>query len=117
MLDVVGAGATATVDREWHDVWLNSSSCKEELETLDHIHEEGRRSPPVGATFKGMFAMPWFFQVFTLIVRQHQFYWRAPTYLISKLMLNIIGGLFIGFTFFKSKSTIQGTQNRVFVSS
>jgi ABC-type multidrug transport system permease subunit len=41
-------------------------------------------------------------------------YWRDPTYLMSKLSLNIIGGLFIGF-FFKSKDTIQGTRNKLFV--
>jgi len=29
-------------------------------------------------------------------------------------MLNIVGGLFIGFTFFKAKDTIQGTQNKLF---
>jgi ATP-binding cassette, subfamily G (WHITE), member 2, SNQ2 len=32
------------------------------------------------------------------------------TYIMAKLMLNIIGGLFIGFTFFKAKNTIQGTR-------
>ncbi|KAF8345691.1 pleiotropic drug resistance ABC transporter, partial [Amanita rubescens] len=114
MLDVVGAGATATTDRDWNDVWLNSSLCKRELRTLERIHEEGRKHPPVGATFHGVFAVPWASQVAALCVRQHQYYWRAPTYLLSKLMLNIIGGLFIGFTFFKSKDTIQGTQNKVF---
>ena len=116
MLDVVGAGATATTDRDWNDVWLKSSLCKRELETLERNHEEGRKHPPVGATFDGVFATPWASQVAALVVRQHQYYWRAPTYLISKLMLNVIGGLFIGFTFFKSKNTIQGTQNKIFVS-
>ncbi len=116
MLDVVGAGATATTDRDWNDVWLNSSLCKRVFGTLERIHEEGRKHPPVGATLQGVFAVPWAPQVAALFVRQHQYYWRAPTYLISKLMLNIIGGLFIGFTFFKSKTTIQGTQNKIFVS-
>ncbi|RXW13885.1 hypothetical protein EST38_g11969, partial [Candolleomyces aberdarensis] len=31
-----------------------------------------------------------------------------------KLTLNIFGGLFIGFTFFKSEDTIQGSQNKLF---
>lgn len=34
---------------------------------------------------------------------------------MSKLTLNIIGGLFIGFTFFKSGSTIQANQDKLFV--
>ena len=116
MLDVVGAGATATTDRDWNDAWLKSSLCKKEIETLERMHEDGRKHPPVGATFDGIFAVPWAWQIGALVVRQHQYYWRAPTYLISKLMLNVIGGLFIGFSFFKSKTTIQGTQNKVFVS-
>ena len=35
-------------------------------------------------------------------------------YLMAKLILNIVGGLFIGFTFFKAKHSIQGTQNKLF---
>jgi ATP-binding cassette subfamily G (WHITE) protein 2 (SNQ2) len=31
-------------------------------------------------------------------------------------MLNIIGGLFIGFTFFKTGDSIQDSQNKLFVS-
>lgn len=116
MLDVVGAGAAATTDRDWNDVWLKSNLCKQEVGTLERMHEDGRKHPAVGATFDGLFAVPWPRQVGTLVVRQHQYYWREPTYLLSKLMLNVIGGLFIGFTFFKSKTTIQGTQNKVFVS-
>jgi len=30
------------------------------------------------------------------------------------LILNVVGGLLIGFTFFKAKDTIQGTQNKLF---
>ncbi|KAF8624325.1 hypothetical protein AX17_007154 [Amanita inopinata Kibby_2008] len=114
MLDIIGAGATATTDRDWHDVWLKSSLYKKQMEEVEHIHAEGRKQPPVGAAFKGTFASSWGRQTTTLIVRQHQSYWRAPTYLMSKLMLNIVGGLFIGFTFFKSKNSIQGTQNKLF---
>jgi ATP-binding cassette subfamily G (WHITE) protein 2 (SNQ2) len=33
---------------------------------------------------------------------------------MAKLVLNIVGGLFIGFTFWKSKDTLQGTQNKLF---
>ena len=42
-------------------------------------------------------------------------YWRSPTYLTAKMMLNIVGGLFIGFTFFKRNDSVEGTQNKLFV--
>ena len=31
------------------------------------------------------------------------------------IVLAIVAGLFIGFTFFKSKDTLQGTQDKLFV--
>ncbi|KAF9484261.1 pleiotropic drug resistance ABC transporter [Pholiota conissans] len=114
MLDVIGAGATAVTDRDWHEVWKNSKEAEAAVAELDVIHTEGRKRPPVNATVHTEFASPWHRQLGILLMRQHLALWRNPTYLISKMLLNIIGGLFIGFTFFKSKNTIQGTQNKLF---
>ncbi|KAF8179876.1 pleiotropic drug resistance ABC transporter [Pholiota molesta] len=114
MLDVIGAGATAISDRDWHEVWINSKESKAVEIALEEIHTEGRKRPPVHATIQSAFATPWPYQLQVLLKRQHLTYWRNPTYLFSKLTLNIIGGLFIGFTFFKAKDTIQGTQNKLF---
>ena len=36
--------------------------------------------------------------------------------MLAKLVLNVVAGLFIGFTFFKADDSIQGTQNKLFVS-
>ena len=116
MLDVIGAGATATVDRDWYEVWRNSHECQEATEELNTIHDEGRKQPPVSATLRSTFANPWIYQARIVVKRSFLTYWRDPTYLMSKLVLNIFGGLFIGFTFFKSKDTIQGSQNKLFVS-
>lgn len=116
MLDVIGAGATAVSDRDWHEIWINSKESKDVTEEINNIHSRGRNHPPVAATVQSQFASSWVHQAKALTLRQFQSYWREPTYLMSKLTLNIIGGLFIGFTFFKAKDTIQGTQNKVFVS-
>lgn len=117
MLDVIGAGATATTDKDWHEVWVNSDKYKTAMEELNKIHGDGRKEPPVSATLKSTFANPWFYQARVVVWRSYLAYWRDPTYLMSKISLNIIGGLFIGFTFFKSKNTIQDTQNKLFVSA
>lgn len=116
MLEVVGAGATAVADRDWYEVWLNSKERRQLEEDLEHIHAEGRKEPPVAQTLHGTYATPWTFQTRLLLQRQYASYWRNPTYLISKLTLNIFGGLFIGFTFFKSGDTIQANQDKLFVS-
>ena len=115
MLDVIGAGATAVTNRDWRNVWVNSKEFQTLEDEIDQLHVEGRSHPPVAATLTTQFATPWTYQVQCLLQRQNLAYWRDPTYLMSKLILNIIGGLFIGFTFFKSKDTIQGTQNKVYV--
>jgi ATP-binding cassette, subfamily G (WHITE), member 2, SNQ2 len=68
------------------------------------------------ATLRGTFATSWIYQVRTLAQRNAEFYWRDPTYILSKIALNVASGLFIGFTFWQSDSTQQGTQNKLFVS-
>jgi ATP-binding cassette subfamily G (WHITE) protein 2 (SNQ2) len=115
MLDVIGAGATATSEQNWHEVWLASKRATEVQQELDAIHSKGRDRPAVEATFHSAFATPWLYQVLRLCRRDAEAHWRDPTYLMAKLMLNAVSGLFIGFTFFQSKDSQQGTQNKLFV--
>lgn len=116
MLDVIGAGATATSEFDWHSIWKKSAEARRLEEEIEHIHSEGRKRPAIQATFTSDFATSWFYQVWELAKRNNTAYWRNPTYLVAKLSLNIFGGLFIGFTFWKAPFTQQGTQNKLFVS-
>ena len=34
---------------------------------------------------------------------------------MAKVALNVVAGLLVGFTFFKSKDSLQGTQDKLFV--
>ncbi|THH12068.1 hypothetical protein EW145_g234 [Phellinidium pouzarii] len=114
MLDVIGAGATATSTIDWYEAWRKSEEASQVRVEIDDIHEEGRKKPAVEATLKSEFASSWGYQLFALTMRGFQSYWRNPTYILAKMALNICAGLFIGFTFFKAKDTIQGTQNKLF---
>lgn len=114
ILTVIGAGATATTEFDWHEKWLQSNQAADLQKELERIHAEGRSHGAVGATYKHEFATPWTYQVAQLFRRDCQAHWRDPTYLLAKLALNIIAGLFIGFTFFKSKDTLQGSQDKLF---
>jgi ATP-binding cassette subfamily G (WHITE) protein 2 (SNQ2) len=116
MLDVIGAGATATTEFDWHEKWKASKQAHSVQEEIERIHADGRQRPPVQATLRHSFAAGWLYQVKTLTARNALYFWRDPTYIFSKLALNIVGGLFIGFTFFQAVSTQQGTQNKLFVS-
>ncbi|KAJ7745683.1 pleiotropic drug resistance ABC transporter [Mycena metata] len=114
MLDVIGAGATAASTQDWEAVWRKSPESAKARAELDRIHAEGRSRGAVQATFTSDFATPWMQQATNLLRRDFRLRWRNPTYLMAKLMLNIVAGLFIGFTFFKAKATQQGTQNQLF---
>lgn len=82
---------------------------------IDGIVADGQHAPPVAAAIRSGFATPWVYQVWELLMRNLANYWRSPTYLMAKMMLNIVGGLFIGFTFFKRNDSLEGTQNKLFV--
>jgi ATP-binding cassette subfamily G (WHITE) protein 2 (SNQ2) len=115
MLDVIGAGATATSEQDWHQIWTDSKKAAELQWELDNIHSEGRNRPPVEAVVHSEFITPWLYQAVHLLKRDAEAHWRDPNYLIAKIVLNAFGGLFIGFTFFHSKDSQQGTQNKLFV--
>ena len=115
MLDVIGAGATATADRDWHgDVWKNSPEAKAVLKELDRIHAEGRSRPPVREELHSEYSTSWPHQVQILIIRNARSLWRDPIYILAKFFLNLMSGLLIGFTFWKSPNTLQGTQDKLF---
>jgi ATP-binding cassette subfamily G (WHITE) protein 2 (SNQ2) len=115
MLEVIGAGASTTSKIDWHnDVWAKSPERDENHNEIDRIHKEGRARPPVTTERPTEFSTPWMHQMTTLLIRNFQAYWRDPTYIFAKIALNVAAGLFIGFTFFKAKDSIQGTQNKLF---
>lgn len=115
MLDVIGAGATATSQQNWYEIWHASNESKQVQKEIATIHTEGRNRPAVEATLHSEFATSWVYQTAQLIKRDAEAHWRDPTYLMAKLVLNAVGGLFIGFTFYNAKNSQQGTQNKLFV--
>lgn len=134
MLEVIGAGATASSDIEWAGAFKASQVAQNATKDIERIHAEGRNRPAVegtsswaayyilwlrnvilSATLRSEFATSWGYQVMALLRRNAQNYWRDPGYIMAKILLNIAGGLFIGFTFWKADDSQQGTQNKLFV--
>jgi ATP-binding cassette subfamily G (WHITE) protein 2 (SNQ2) len=114
ILDVIGAGATASTSDDWHSLWKNSPNAKEADEELDTLLQDGRKRHAVDTAQHSEFSTSWLYQVMTLWEREAIRHWRDPTYLLAKLALNVVAALFVGFTFFKAKDSIQGTQNKIF---
>jgi ATP-binding cassette subfamily G (WHITE) protein 2 (SNQ2) len=91
MLDVIGAGATATSEQNRHQIWLNPRESKDVQRAVDNIHSEGRGRPAVGQTFRTEFATSWITQTKELLQRNAQAYWRNQTYLMAKLIISSEG--------------------------
>lgn len=106
MLDVIGAGATASSKQNWHAIWTESAE-KKAVDAYLREEHPGLEIPQI--------RMPTVWEQFVQVqLRVFRDFWRSPTYIISKLVLNIMAGLFVGFTFWKANSTKQGLQDQTF---
>ena len=114
MLDVIGAGATATSTIDWHTVWKTSPEATATALEIQRIHNEGRNRSTVETKRYTEYSTSWIHQTSVVARRSAAAIWRNPTYVTAKLLLNVAAGLFIGFTFWKSPSTEQGTRSKLF---
>lgn len=72
ILQVIGAGATATTDRDWHSVWMDSAEAQAVQKEIETIHTEGRKKPPVQTNLQTTYATSWGYQTWTLFQRDCQ---------------------------------------------
>jgi len=77
MLDVIGAGATASTTQNWYDVWQRSKEARDVQAKIEEIHAEGRSRPPVESTLHSEFATSWFYQFKELWKRDVTFRYRG----------------------------------------
>lgn len=116
ILQVIGAGATAKADRDWADIWEQSNDGKAAIEATMAVKAEyaSRDSQHDEIEVENTYAVSWLTQYQAVQRRIFQIYWRSPDYIMAKLMLNVVAGLFLGFTFYEqdTTSTVQGLQNK-----
>lgn len=115
MLDVIGAGATAAAKQDWHKLWLASQERQAVQDEITRFNEAAGQQGSTHEITSRSYTTSWAFQVRQNITRIATAYWRDPDYVLSKLALSAIGGLMVGFTFFDSGDSQQGTQNKLFV--
>ncbi|BFZ62298.1 Multidrug resistance protein [Saitoella coloradoensis] len=119
ILDVIGAGATASASQDWHQIWLSSPENQAVTQELNEMHtrlraEHAHDRDNQDSASLSSYAMPFSTQFWEVMKRTFSLYWRSPEYIISKVALNIIAGLFIGFTFYKLDVSLAALQNRLF---
>ena len=120
ILDVIGAGATATTDKDWFQLFRDSplyTDLQQELRKISaRRHEGGEMSREEMSRMNREYAQPLPVQLKRVVQRIFIAYWRDPTYIVSKLFLNVFGGLFIGSSFWNQgqNNSSAGLQNKLF---
>lgn len=121
MLDCIGAGATAVTDKDWAALYNSSDLCRETRAEVDKIMAR-RQDPDWRPTEEhdanSEYAAGYGTQLRELIKRTAIHYYRRPAYLIGKIGLYIVAGLFIGSSFWGqvAKSSISSLQNKLFAT-
>lgn len=92
VLEVIGAGAGATAKQDWHSLWKESDEFQTVQRQIDQYHEKfagqesaADKSPDSGRSYAAHTTTQ--FALVTKRVFQH--YWRDPTYVMAKVMLNV----------------------------
>jgi ATP-binding cassette subfamily G (WHITE) protein 2 (PDR) len=111
----VGAAPGSHTDVDWVDTWNNSPEKVAVHAELQRIREIGdRMTATTVITHDASYAAPFWEQMRECYVRIMQQYWRTPSYILSKFLLTSITSLFVGFSFFKAGTSIQGLQNQLY---
>ncbi|KAG0681361.1 ATP-binding cassette transporter snq2 [Pichia californica] len=119
ILTVIGAGATATVEKDWHQVWVNSQEFVERSKEIENIIIESSKNAVLSNNseneeLKKPFAAPYLYQLLIVYKRTQLQVFRQVPYIMSKFMLMVLAGLLHGFTFWNVKHTVIGLQNITF---
>lgn len=116
MLEVIGAAPGSETTIDWPQVWKDSEEQRVIKATLAEMKNKLPQTT-VGQDDKVAlfeYAAPFYLQLWVVLVRIFQQYWRTPSYLYSKTALCTAVGLFIGFSFWRSPTSVQGMTDQLF---
>ena len=121
VLRIIGGTAVDVEAHDWPRLWNESREAEEVSTELRRMvtarQEQGEGGPSETVRSRhgdSDSSTPLLLQIRTLIRRVFQFYWRSPTYIVSKFALAIFASLLVGFSFFQPGVSILGIQNAVF---
>ncbi|EEH39177.2 ABC transporter CDR4 [Paracoccidioides lutzii Pb01] len=115
MLEVTGAVPGSQTDKDWPEIWNSSAERVKVRQELAVMKQELlQMSQLVTAEGYSEFAMPLWYQYLICQQRMFQQYWRSPGYIYAKASLALVTPLFVGFSFYKAETSLQGLQNQLF---
>ena len=119
ILDVIGAGATASVTNDWFAAWQNSKEYQDVSAEIDHLVQQGltiKDEESDNTDLDSTYATSYQYQLYQVLNRTFIQLYRSLPYIMPKFMLTLLGGLIIGFSFWKVKHTVIGMQNVMFAN-
>ncbi|KAJ1956133.1 ATP-binding cassette transporter snq2, partial [Dipsacomyces acuminosporus] len=113
ILDVVGS-KTAKID--WPSIWNESKEKQTILSEIDRVnkleHEHGRDQGSEGDELQ--YARSYMYQIEIVARRMLLTYWRDIEYNLTRLILQVLCALAVGFSFFNLSDGYVDLQNKVF---
>jgi hypothetical protein len=104
----------------WADVWRKSDlarAVEDEIAVLSHPLTSTEANSSTGGNRDESSDPTSLLHQYQLVQsRYFRWYFRSPVYIRGKVIINIVAGLFLGFTFYKQRNSAQGLQNKMFAS-
>ncbi|KAG0669884.1 ATP-binding cassette transporter snq2 [Maudiozyma exigua] len=118
ILEAIGAGATASVQADWHDIWVKSDEFVASNNKVDALITEFSQKKDDSDTEdnQSKYATSYMYQFRYVYLRTATTFWRNLDYIMAKMMLMTVGGLYIGFTFYDPGDSHIGLQNAMFAA-
>lgn len=115
MLEVIGAGDPDYNGQDWGDTWQESKNFQQQGQEIEQMIEKRKNVEHSKRVQDDReYAMPLSTQTVAVIRRSFIAYWRTPNYILGKMMLHVITGLFNCFTFYHLGFATIDMQSRLF---
>lgn len=115
IIETVGERSSEKSCSNWAELWKASDEGKKVTHTLQQLEQHAVISGESSVIVQKE-RITYLNQLMIVTKRQYLTFIRDRSYIASKFLLNVVSGLFIGFTFWKTKHNIIGLQNLVFAT-
>lgn len=113
ILNCIGAGATASANDDWGDLWSSSPEYKAVTDEIQRLNAllPGKVSSESTESLKATYATSWDKQMWFVLNRTFLQFWRSPVYIRAKLLECILCALFVGISFVGLNNSVSAANN------
>ncbi|KAL2060519.1 hypothetical protein VTL71DRAFT_9160 [Oculimacula yallundae] len=103
----------------WANIWQKSDEAafvEQEITSFSKSAQSASRKASNPAASNKNDSTSYLYQYLLVQQRSLLWHWRSPVYIRGKILLNLLAGLFVGFTFYQQDNSPQGLQNKLFAT-